>query len=62
MLVQENHPLLGPLVTLGSPIRVPGESFAVRSAPSLGQHTDVILSSLGYAKGEIDQLHKEGVV
>jgi crotonobetainyl-CoA:carnitine CoA-transferase CaiB-like acyl-CoA transferase len=62
MLVQEDHPLLGPLVTLGSPIRVPGESFAVRSAPSLGQHTDEILSSLGHTQGEIDELRQDGVV
>jgi crotonobetainyl-CoA:carnitine CoA-transferase CaiB-like acyl-CoA transferase len=62
MIVQEDHPQLGPLLTLGSPIRVPGESFTVRSAPSLGQHTEEILLSLGLTSTEVAQLRKEGVV
>jgi crotonobetainyl-CoA:carnitine CoA-transferase CaiB-like acyl-CoA transferase len=62
MLVQEDHPELGPLVTLGSPIRVPGESFAVRSAPALGQHTEEVLESLGFTETEITGLRTQGVV
>jgi formyl-CoA transferase len=54
--------VLGPLLTLGSPIRVPGETFAVRSAPSLGQHTEEILDSLGLTPAEIGLLRSEGVV
>jgi len=62
MLVEEEHPVLGPLLTLGSPIRVPGETFAVRSAPSLGQHTEEILTSLGLTPAEIGLLRNDGVV
>jgi crotonobetainyl-CoA:carnitine CoA-transferase CaiB-like acyl-CoA transferase len=62
MVVQEDHPELGALLTLGSPIRLPGESFTVRSAPSLGQHTEEILASLGFTSSECAQLREAGVV
>lgn len=62
MVLQENHPLLGQLFTLGTPIRVSGETFVVRSAPALGEHTDEILGSLGYTEGEVRQWRTEGVV
>jgi crotonobetainyl-CoA:carnitine CoA-transferase CaiB-like acyl-CoA transferase len=62
MIVQEDHPLFGPLLTLGNPIRVPGETFSIRSAPSLGQHTQEVLLSLGYSLDEVEQLHKEDVI
>jgi crotonobetainyl-CoA:carnitine CoA-transferase CaiB-like acyl-CoA transferase len=62
MVVREHHPLLGDLVTLGTPIRVQGESFVVRSAPALGEHTEEILESLGYSGDEVEQLRKKGVL
>ena len=62
MVLHEHHPLLGDLLTLGTPVRVSGESFAVRSAPALGEHTDEILDALGYTKEEVAQLRAEGVV
>ena len=54
--------VLGDLLTLGTPIRVQGESFVVRSAPALGEHTEEILESLGYTGDEVEQLRTEGVV
>jgi crotonobetainyl-CoA:carnitine CoA-transferase CaiB-like acyl-CoA transferase len=62
MVVQEHHPLLGDLLTLGTPIRVRGETFVVRSAPALGEHTDEILESLGYTTDEVGQLRTEGAL
>ncbi len=62
MVVEEHHPLLGDLLTLGTPIRVSGEAFVVRSAPALGEHTGEILASLGYTNEEVAQLRAEGVL
>ncbi len=62
MVVQEHHPLLGDLLTLGTPVCVPGETFVVRSAPALGEHTDEILDSLGYSRDDVEQLRTGGVV
>jgi crotonobetainyl-CoA:carnitine CoA-transferase CaiB-like acyl-CoA transferase len=62
MLLHEVHPTLGSFLTLGNPIRVPGEVFSVRSAPALGEHTDEVLMSLGHTLSELDQLREEGVI
>jgi len=62
MLVQEDHPMFGALLTLGSPVRVPGENFSVRSAPALGEHTDEVLLSLGHTPSELEQLRDAGVI
>jgi crotonobetainyl-CoA:carnitine CoA-transferase CaiB-like acyl-CoA transferase len=61
-IVVEHHPLFGDVLTLGNPIVVPDEKFEVRSAPSLGQHTDEVLTELGFSTDERENLHAEGVV
>jgi crotonobetainyl-CoA:carnitine CoA-transferase CaiB-like acyl-CoA transferase len=62
MLLDEEHPIFGSLLTLGSPIRVPGEIFSVRSAPALGEHTNEVLMSLGHTPSELEKLRGEGVI
>src|SRR5436190_4742463 len=61
-VVVEHHPLFGDVATLGNPIVVPGRTFSVRSAPSLGQHTDEVLTELGYSKPQRDAFRDAGVV
>ena len=62
MVVTEDHPVLGPLDTVGNPIQVDGVAFAVRSAPAHGQHTDEVLATLGYDDGARAGLRRAGVI
>ncbi|MCC6434301.1 MAG: CoA transferase [Acidimicrobiales bacterium] len=52
------------LRVLGTPFKFADTELAeFRPPPRLGQHTDEVLSSvLGLASGEIEQLHRDGVV
>ena len=62
MVVDIDHPKIGPMKTLGLPIKSSGELTAIRKpAPWLGQHSDEVLRSIGYGADEIDALHRDGV-
>jgi crotonobetainyl-CoA:carnitine CoA-transferase CaiB-like acyl-CoA transferase len=64
MVVDLEHPKLGSVKTLGTPIK-PAELPAFRPAPppALGEHTDGILGRLlGYAPDRIEALRARGVV
>lgn len=61
-VVVEHHPRFGEVLTLGNPIVVPGKTFTVRSAPSLGEHTDEVLAELGYEEPERTALRDAGIV
>jgi crotonobetainyl-CoA:carnitine CoA-transferase CaiB-like acyl-CoA transferase len=64
-LVEEvEHPELGPLRQVGSPIGLEAmRGGSIRSAPPLlGQHSVEILREYGYAPAAIDSLLAEGVV
>jgi crotonobetainyl-CoA:carnitine CoA-transferase CaiB-like acyl-CoA transferase len=60
MIVGEEHPVIGHIETLGNPLST-GE-FTVRSAPSLGQHTDEVLDEIGCTAAEIADLRSAAVV
>jgi crotonobetainyl-CoA:carnitine CoA-transferase CaiB-like acyl-CoA transferase len=64
MVVAVEHPTIGSLRVLGSPLKLSDTPAAVRSAPPLlGQHTDAVLSSdLGRSGSEIAALRAKGVV
>jgi crotonobetainyl-CoA:carnitine CoA-transferase CaiB-like acyl-CoA transferase len=48
---------------IGTPIRFADEPGSVRfDLPALGQHSQAILRTLGYAEGEIDKLRNEGTI
>ena len=63
MVVQTDHPTLGRLRTLGSPLKMsrtpprPG-----RPAPLLGEHTDAVLSAAGYTPAELAALRAAGII
>ncbi|MFL6144124.1 MAG: CaiB/BaiF CoA transferase family protein [Labedaea sp.] len=52
----------GPLATLLPPVVFPGEPPRLAAVPGLGQHTDQVLTELGYPGAEIAALRSSGVV
>ena len=61
-IVTEQHPVFGPILTLGTPIVVAGKALNIESAPALGQHTDEVLAELGYDESAREKLRANGVV
>jgi formyl-CoA transferase len=63
MVVETDHPALGALRTLGSPIKLSGTPPEVaRRAPQLGEHTTEILAAAGYNDDEIAALRSSGAI
>src|SRR5258706_2195823 len=63
MVVDVEHARAGKTKALGLPIKfseTPGK--VARGAPVLGEHTDEVVPSLGYASSGIAQLRKDGAV
>ena len=63
MVVDIDHPRIGPMKTIGLPLKSTGELTAIRQpAPWLGQHSSEILGTIGYADAEIEAMFAGGVV
>ena len=63
MVVELEHPVIGPMRTIAPPTRFSDLDFSVRSpAPWLGQHTVSVLSELGVDRDEIDKLLADGML
>jgi crotonobetainyl-CoA:carnitine CoA-transferase CaiB-like acyl-CoA transferase len=63
MVVETDHPTLGHLRTLGSPIKMSATPPDVsRRAPRLGEHTDEVLTEAGFSDAEIAALRSAGAI
>ncbi|MCC7363179.1 MAG: CoA transferase [Dehalococcoidia bacterium] len=67
MIVEQEHPEYGKLRTVGMAIKLkktPGRPGGPRelAAPTLGEHTRVILEDLGYDDGEIADFERRGLI
>jgi crotonobetainyl-CoA:carnitine CoA-transferase CaiB-like acyl-CoA transferase len=63
MVVDIEHPKIGPMKTIGLPLKSTGELTAIRKpAPWLGQHSADVLRDIGYGTAEINALFSGSVV
>lgn len=64
MVARLEHPTIGPIRLLGTPIKLSDTPASVRTAPpTLGQHTDAVLrQDLGLSATEIETLRGRGVI
>lgn len=62
-MVELSHPLVGHFQTLANPIHFSATPVTYRQHPPLlGEHTDEILTELGYTPGDITSLQEAGAV
>lgn len=61
-IVEVDHPERGSYLTVGNPIKLSDSPTEVRRSPLLGEHTDELLSELGYSPGQIAMLREERVI
>lgn len=63
MSLEVEHPTLGTQRILGTPIKMSRTPLNPRRrAPMLGEHTDEVLATAGYAENEIEQLRMNGAI
>jgi len=63
MVETVDHPTIGPLRLTGIPFKLSATPGSIRRPPPLlGEHTDEVLSELGYSGEEIVVLRRDGVV
>ena len=63
MVVDHEHPTAGHRRLLGFPLRLSEASVDVHlPAPALSEHTDELLTRLGYSEAMINTFHRDGVV
>ncbi len=63
MVFEMEHPRLGKIKQLGFPIKLSATPARARQVPpDLGEHTEEILTKLGYSKEELAALRREGII
>ena len=63
MAVEVEHPTLGRLRTLGTPIKMSATPLDPRRrAPLLGEHTEEVLRAAGYGEEELRSLRSTGAI
>ncbi len=61
-VVEVDHPIRGKYLTVGNPIKMSDSPTDVTRSPLLGEHTDEILSELGYSTDELIALRHDKVI
>jgi formyl-CoA transferase len=61
-LVEVDHPARGRYLTVGNPIKMSDSPTEVTRSPLLGEHTDEVLTQLGFSAEHIATLRREHVI
>jgi formyl-CoA transferase len=61
-VVEVDHPIRGKYLTVGNPIKMSDSPTDVTRSPLLGEHTDEILTELGYSTDELIELRHDKVI
>src|SRR5213082_2046804 len=61
-VVEVDHPKRGKYLSVGNPIKLSDSITEVKRSPLLGEHTDEVLSELGYDKAAVADLRKAGAI
>jgi len=61
-IVEVDHPQRGKYLTVGNPIKMSDSPTEVKRSPLLGEHTDEVLTELGYATADIAALRSKKVI
>jgi formyl-CoA transferase len=56
-IVEVDHKQRGKYLTVGSPIKFSDMDVEITGSPLLGEHTDEVLTGLGYTKDQITEMH-----
>ena len=63
MFIHVDHPVMGDVILNGNPVKLSDTKVGIRfPSPTLGQHNEEILESLGYTAGEVEGFKEKGVL
>ncbi len=61
-VVEVDHPERGKYLTVGNPIKLSDSPTVVTRSPLLGEHTDEVLSQLGFSREDVADLRVSGAI
>jgi formyl-CoA transferase len=61
-IVEVDHPTRGKYLSVGNPIKMSDSPTEVTRSPLLGEHTDAVLTELGFSDESIRALRAEGAI
>jgi formyl-CoA transferase len=61
-VVEVDHPTRGKYLSVGNPIKMSDSASEVRRSPLLGEHTDEVLTELGFKKDQIAAMRAEKAI
>jgi formyl-CoA transferase len=61
-IVEVPHKERGTYLTVGNPIKFSGFAPEITASPLLGEHTDEVLTALGYDADAIAKMHADHIV